>query len=524
MRYSQIQKQRIVCLTKIDGPVVIDSTSIILNFNYNSQGLGSSFEGVHIDNLRKSSDPFFRFELFSYKRDRSYLVEQYDYYKEMNLDIQTSLRTCKADESWLFLRDPFLSLDTFIYPSNDTTKEKIEKRTYRVSDLKTNNKYYEIEYNAEKHLSYEDYMPPLTKKDIYSDITDSLSIQHPLTEGVFKPRVFSSFDISKMYFEIQICTLISFIPNPSIILEFNGLIKPDNIYPEPDILKSHQIIYKDKKKIDEISRNGFQCTMRFPQNETLQQVRIYIISALITLFFTILCKVIWDIVRKKYKERKRYNKVKLSLLQKGHERFYASLCKQRYLANVCICFPLSLLILTIAPSNIIVSPFFVIGIIGLYIPYFSYLNSMTKGIINGLHLETECKRVINIPMYIYLVIVVLNFIYLFYHIYKAKTNVSLTLQTLNYGYLFVSILAIILLFLCYRYYIEHKFDVFIQNLKNISLKQQKQKVFTSIGLLCLAVFVLCIILSRSSCSFILFSSICLLLYMIYLYWIVVCKR
>ena len=66
--------------------------------------------------------------------------------------------------------------------------------------------------------------------------------------------------------------------------QFNGLIEVDNIFPEPDIITSHQIIYRDNEKISQLYKDNIQCLISLPQNETLQQVRIYIISAFITLF------------------------------------------------------------------------------------------------------------------------------------------------------------------------------------------------------------------------------------------------
>ena len=522
VRYSHIQKQEIRCIAEIDAPTVIDSTSIILNLNYTSEDLKFFSEKNQIQYFNKNDTPFIKYELFSYIRDRSYLHE--DYYIGRGLDLKTECSTMVADDSWFFPRTPFLlnsnQQSSYLYPSNDTTKEKVIRR---IISLSNNNyyfgrRYFKVIYDAEKHLDYEDYIKCLPEKDILSyvddKVADSLSLKHELIEGVYKPWAFSSYDISKIYLEYH--PFIDFYTT-SIVIEFNGLIEVDNIFPEPDIITSHQIIYRDKEKISQLYRDNIQCLISLPQNETLQQVRIYIISAFITLFFTLLCKVIWDIVRKKYKERKKYNHFRLLLMKNGHHDIYMKFCNHRLLANTCICILLSMLFLVIAPKNIVLSPFFVIGVIGFYIPFYAHYNAISKGIINGLPLEYECKKYIHTPMYIYIIIVCLNTIFWIYRLYRNSTNAITALQSINYGIVFANTLVLILFCIVWYIVVENRYDSFLQSLKKGTLRQRNKKRFYQIAISSFAIFIICLLSIDSSITFKIFGLVCLFIYLYYLY-------
>lgn len=511
VQYSFILKQSISIENYYDCDDFfnIDSTSLFLNLDvapiHNKYYLDANQNKIV---SQKNKEPYLRFELFS---SSSYQDHSEDGVRDY-LNIKSNYSTIIADDSWFFPRTPwlfnkkepdFVTLSPdFFYTENI---ERVDKNIISNPEPETGNEYYfgkryqTVSFEGEKNCAT--FFNRLMEKTDSNRI-DSVYFQYSINEGTYKPSILSPYDISQFYYNINICNQIH---KSSIIIEFNGIINPLRIFPIPDTITTQSFKYINPDKIKEISKNGIQCYISFPQNVTLQQVKIYVISALITIIFTILCKTFWGLLIIKYRERRRFNNTRNLLIINDHTELYQKFCRHRYFANTCLFFFLFLVIHVIAPKDIAFSRISMFGLIVLIVPSIAYLGSISKGIYYGLSLEKEYLRFINMPIYIFILIGLCNCLL---HCYSIKSQGSSIYFSDIETYLIGAVIPIILILINFA-----NKDSIISNLKKRSWKRH-------IGLIIYISLVFLIIICSPvniSIGFILFSIICIVLFIIYLY-------
>lgn len=518
-QYSHIENQCIFLKTKIDCDTsfYIDSTSFQLRLNYAAIHLPIYFDGEQKKIIKNESDKsYFRYEVFSYPFMTDTMV------LDRRILISTELQSYIADNSWFFLRTPGLFNrpdPEFVttHPIGFYEGEYVEKQINSLNDTETKSeyflgrRYYEISYNGVKGIR--DFFNNIRRVDNDDDIIDSTSIQYMINDATYEPFLLSPYDISKFNLDLS---LSLYSVNTDVCIFFNGLVIPHNIYPEPDVISTKSIEYHDKQKIRQIDKDGIHCLLSFPENETLQQVRLYIISAIITLLLTFLCKVMWDIIKKVYRTRKKYNRTRQNLMGLGHSDLYLNFSRLRYLANTCLCFLLFILVYSISPKDIAFSTIAYFGIIVLYIPFLSYFNSITKGVINGLSLEREYVRFVNMPIFIYIFIGLTNVIIWLIKYYRSEyysIGKRSAFSLIEYDK-FIPIILFIIAWYCWN---TIKVNNFFDNIKEGTLKENNKKRFIRIAVLSVIGFAFFMYASNISFSFFVFGSLTLLIYLRYLY-------
>ena len=304
--------------------------------------------------------------------------------------------------------------------------------------------------------------------------------------------------------------------NTDICIFFNGLVIPKNIYPEPDVISTKSIEYHDKQKIRQIDKDGIHCLLSFPENETLQQVRLYIISAIITLLLTFLGKAIWDIIKKVYRIRKKYNRTRQNLMEFGHSNLYLSFSRLRYFANTCLCLLLFILVYSISPKDIAFSTAAYFGIIVLYIPFLSYFNSISKGVINGLSLEREYVRFVNVPIFIYIFIGLTNVVIWLIKYYSSMYYAVGKRSAFNFIEYdkWIPVILFIIVWYCWN---TIKVKSFFDSISEGTLKENNKKRFIRIAVLSVIGFAFFMHASNISLTFFIVGSLILLIYLRYLY-------
>lgn len=499
--YSQIQNQNIFFKTHIHEDHLVDSVSFIVNFDYALTSINNDIED-NLNNGNNIEDPYYRLEAFSKSKG--------NYHPQGGLSkgsivVKHEFNSFVADESWFFPRSQtlfkdFKESDETIPVHSRTPGQEVSKTVEFRSDYDyfIGRHYKEVFYKGDLTLSNKDFLLHLKEESAdSSNVTtyiDSISYQHSIKEGVFNSGLFSPFDLSQFYLSINYEFPSEFINKNSIVFNFNGLIKPENIYPEPDIIKPNSLVYTDLDKLNIISSNGIKCLISFPQNDSLQKVRLYVISALITILFTFFCKIIWDIIKKKYQERKRFSFVKSLLLKQKHTNLYLSFCKHRYLANTCICLIISVILYFLSPKEMIFMPIYLLVFVVLLIPYSCYSFSIVKGIREGLHLDEEYKKLIKFPflacLLLFLGLFILRFCYNSFSISFLTTSKKLAL-------------FICALFLIFMYkYLQSNVESKLATLKSeASYKKSIKKDVIFVIVLCILYGFLFLRLSSSSFGF-----------------------
>lgn len=81
------------------------------------------------------------------------------------------------------------------------------------------------------------------------------------------------------------------------------------------------LIYDDPIKLEFISERGLHLYLQFPKQESLQQTRNYVLSALITLFLTIVATLLFNLCKDIYQRRCRLKKF-ITHLELHHYKQY----------------------------------------------------------------------------------------------------------------------------------------------------------------------------------------------------------
>ncbi|MBE6213595.1 MAG: hypothetical protein E7131_02810 [Rikenellaceae bacterium] len=82
-------------------------------------------------------------------------------------------------------------------------------------------------------------------------------------------------------------------------IDFLGPVELLPMNPEPDVVSMTGFEFTDSLKLRQIMLNGLEFHARFPQTESLQSARIFFLTTFISLFFTLLCTLIYRMIRKK---------------------------------------------------------------------------------------------------------------------------------------------------------------------------------------------------------------------------------
>lgn len=165
-------------------------------------------------------------------------------------------------------------------------------------------------------------------------------------QTLYTPRFYSAYDISTFNLRIN-CNIDSL----SILkLEFTNIVDFSEIYPSPDIKTATGIVFSEKSKLKYINENGLNLITKFPKLESIQESRNYILSAFITLFFTLLVTNLFNAFLKIKAHRQRvlqiWEKTVASNVKKGL-KFY------RYLSmyDISLSIVITLLINVINPYD-----------------------------------------------------------------------------------------------------------------------------------------------------------------------------
>jgi len=298
-----------VFFDKFDGGVFISFTCLADSFD--RQTVSFRFTGKHEYICRCDSNGmiFPRNVLDSVFSDS--LFEKYNVEKSIK-PIYTSIETSDRQLFYLSLtstpREHPYSVDSILYECNYDGK-KFNSRWYDMHS------YFRL-WKAHKKDKHKNISEQWT---IVSSIDTIIPIFH-----VFKPLSYSkpnvlltAEDVSRL---VEIIELNDICPNSvGNISEIRSLTIgyqthtdfPEEISPAPDEKTLSYIRYTDKKKIKEIGVNGLRFYVKFPMMESIQDARIFILSAITTglggFFFTYFFKILtfgWietKKLRRKYK-------------------------------------------------------------------------------------------------------------------------------------------------------------------------------------------------------------------------------
>lgn len=126
-------------------------------------------------------------------------------------------------------------------------------------------------------------------------------------EQIYEAHWYSAYDISKLVLDLYIQIEPKKQGN-NFIIEFIDFVNVENVYPIPDKRTANQLVYN---KFNDNNLH-LKLYLNFPKNASIQQARNYLLSAIITLFFTLITTITYNIIKKKYIERKeRIKQIKL---------------------------------------------------------------------------------------------------------------------------------------------------------------------------------------------------------------------
>ena len=212
--------------------------------------------------------------------------------------VYTSIETSDRQLFHLYLSNP--SLENLTRVNDSTLCEYFyDGLKFGYRNLHMHN--YEHRWKADRkreHGSISELWTIVSDKD---SIIPVFHIFKPLSFS--KPRILTTAeDISRI---VEIIELDDMNPNTdgnisrisSITIGYQThTIFPDNITPKPDEVALSYIRYTDRDKIKEIKKNGLRLYAIFPMMESIQDARIFILSAIITGLGGLLCNYFFKIV------------------------------------------------------------------------------------------------------------------------------------------------------------------------------------------------------------------------------------
>lgn len=163
-------------------------------------------------------------------------------------------------------------------------------------------------YRKRRYYMFEDLIASSDTTMIYIQQFHS---PHPF----FIPKYHSAYDISQLELRIslQVDTLTS------LSFSFLPLCNLQELSPSPDYRDGTTISYTDPLKIETLQNRGLHFLLEFPKSKSIQEARNFILSAVITLFLTLLCTQGYSIIRKILNERKTKVKQAYRIIQSREE-------------------------------------------------------------------------------------------------------------------------------------------------------------------------------------------------------------
>lgn len=147
----------------------------------------------------------------------------------------------------------------------------------------------------------------------------------------YAPKFTSAYDVSKLNLKL----VLEGDSLRDFTLGFRSPVEFSDTYPAPDKVHTSYIEYMDAAKIETIKENGLNIFVKFPECESLQESRNYILSAIITLFLTLTATIGWTLFRKAHKQKSRINKF-FKRLGNSHAEYFIKFKNRVLFSNLII--------------------------------------------------------------------------------------------------------------------------------------------------------------------------------------------
>lgn len=165
-------------------------------------------------------------------------------------------------------------------------------------------------------------------------------------ERFYAPKFYSAYDVSKLNLKVY----FSGDSLNEFTLGFRSPADFSEIHPDPDYKDCLSITFTDKEKLNYIKENGLRLFVTFYETESLQDSRNYILSALITLFLTLVATIGWTLFKNLLKHKQRINNVAKSINQ-SHPKYYVHFSNIILLLNIVIITIISIIIIICNPYD-----------------------------------------------------------------------------------------------------------------------------------------------------------------------------
>lgn len=134
----------------------------------------------------------------------------------------------------------------------------------------------------------------------------SSKVVHSCYESSWFSKMFCLFDISQCYYNLNIDGGVGNIKK--LKLKYDYSTEYLNLTPQPDEIDKDYFIYSDYNKILKIELSGLHTYCIFNKSVGLQNIKVFMLTLFITLFFTIFLQQIWrmmGLALRKYKNKRK---------------------------------------------------------------------------------------------------------------------------------------------------------------------------------------------------------------------------
>ena len=163
-------------------------------------------------------------------------------------------------------------------PAHINGPEKKGKSKYKIN--KDSLGFYRNYSNGE-YIGTEGFIFGLSDNfDVGNGVNDEMGLT-----SIGAPYWFTMYDMSQAYYKINISS--SSIDNVALYFDFVGLTRFSDMIPQPDSITRSGLIFKDPFKILKIKKDGLEFHAKFEELNNYQNVRLFLLSAIMSALSTI---------------------------------------------------------------------------------------------------------------------------------------------------------------------------------------------------------------------------------------------
>ena len=243
----------------------------------------------------------------SYKRDTTKFINHNAHVDSLLNVLKTKVSNASMD-SIAILFNVKAKIHLYTHMSKPSSTENLQKNK-SIKD----NVYFNVTYNnsydsTERAFANGELLGVIkdkyfdTKEEPFFILSPNLENKTSIDWSPLRKLLSTMHDMSQCYYTFRVKTNnVLKQQMGSLSIDFGGATRFSGIYPKPDETTCSGIRYTDKKKLLEIERYGLKVYCQFLESNSVQSLRTYALTTIVTFFFTLFLKMLIEMLWRNFK-------------------------------------------------------------------------------------------------------------------------------------------------------------------------------------------------------------------------------